>query len=71
RSSDLHYARRLADAGIGGIDAAGWQAALANRAWALDPADAALLDEQQREADLLVRHGELPAPLDVHATARP
>ncbi|WP_269505099.1 ABC transporter substrate-binding protein [Burkholderia sp. IMCC1007] len=65
------YARQLAEAGVSGIDAAGWRAALADRTWELDAADAAFLDEQQREADLLIRHGELRAPLDVHATAHP
>ncbi|WP_321789875.1 MULTISPECIES: ABC transporter substrate-binding protein [Paraburkholderia] len=63
------YAQRLAEAGIGGIDAAAWRASLANREWTLEPVDDIFLDEQQREADLLARHGELPSRLDVRETA--
>lgn len=53
-------ARLLGVAGVQGIDAAAWLAILAARDLAVGPADAAVLDEQRAEADLLARHGALP-----------
>lgn len=63
------YARHLAEAGIGGFDAATWHAALADRDWTLLPATRDILDEQQREADLLHRHRDFAARLDIDAAA--
>lgn len=56
-------ARALARAGE--ADAASWRSVLASRDWTLHPVDAAIVDEQQREADLLARHGALPRPIRV------
>ncbi len=67
-SDPAPYAGRLADAGISGADAATWRTSLAARDWQLHVCDAAFYDEQQSEADLLHRHGDLSRPLDIRQT---
>lgn len=52
-------ARILSDLKVGGIDFSGWRRAIATRDWTIVPADAAIVAEQQAEADTLFRHGEL------------
>jgi sulfonate transport system substrate-binding protein len=51
-------ARILVDAKLGGVDFGTWRRALASRDWTIAAADAALIAEQQAEADTLYRHGE-------------
>ncbi|APD13761.1 hypothetical protein RO07_21445 [Pandoraea pulmonicola] len=63
------YADRLASAGIADANAAAWRASLAARDWQLLACDAAFYDEQQREADLLHRHGDLARALDLRQAA--
>jgi NitT/TauT family transport system substrate-binding protein/sulfonate transport system substrate-binding protein len=55
---------------LGGADAAAWRRAVASRDWRIVPADTAIIAEQQEEADTLVRHGDLPAPLALADAAR-
>ncbi len=61
-------AKRLADsgAGAGGIDA--WRDVVAARDWSIVPADAQIGAEQQAEADTLLRHDDLPGPVDIAAS---
>lgn len=63
------YAERLAEAGISGADAAAWHTSLAARDWQLHACDDAFYEEQQSEADLLLRHGDLSRALDIRQTA--
>ncbi|WP_058378647.1 ABC transporter substrate-binding protein [Pandoraea norimbergensis] len=63
------YAERLAAAGISGAGATSWHAALAARDWQLLPCDAAFYAEQQGEADLLHRHGDLSHTIDIRQSA--
>jgi sulfonate transport system substrate-binding protein len=60
-----HYAELLAQAGIGGFDAAGWRASLAQRDWSLVDTNQTVAAEQQQEADLLWRHRALPRPIAI------
>ncbi len=53
-------AQILVDAKVGGVDFETWRRALATRDWTIVAADAALLAEQQAEADTLSRHGDIP-----------
>lgn len=64
-------ARHLADAGASAADLAAWRKAVAGRDWTIHPAGPAIIAEQQAEADTLHRHGDLAAPLDLAAAARP
>ncbi|VVE21521.1 ABC transporter [Pandoraea horticolens] len=62
------YAERLANAGISGADAASWRTSLAARDWQLHACDGVFYAEQQSEADLLHRHGDLSRALDIRQT---
>jgi ABC-type nitrate/sulfonate/bicarbonate transport system substrate-binding protein len=59
----------LVAAGIGG-DAASWGRAVAGRDWSIGAADAGVIAEQQAEADMLARHGDLPHALRLADAAR-
>lgn len=49
----------LAASAVGGAGFDGWRRVIAGRDWSIHPADAAVLREQQDEADTLFRHGAL------------
>ncbi|MBB2205505.1 ABC transporter substrate-binding protein [Gluconacetobacter takamatsuzukensis] len=51
-------------------DIGAWRRIVSARDWRMTPADAPILAEQQQEADILYRHGALPAPVSVAAAAR-
>lgn len=55
----------LARAAGGPLSAAEWQAHIAQRPWGLKAVDEAFLSAQQEAADLFLRFGLLPRPIDV------
>jgi sulfonate transport system substrate-binding protein len=63
-------ARLLADEGAGQADLAAWKKAVETRDWHIVPASAAIIAEQQAEADTLFRHGDLPEMLPLADAAR-
>ena len=63
-------ARILADLKLGGVDAAAWRKALKGRDWSIVAADAAIIAEQQDEADTLFRHADIPHRIELKTTMR-
>jgi sulfonate transport system substrate-binding protein len=63
-------ARILADLKLGGVDAKAWQKAIAGRDWSIVPAEAAIIAEQQDEADTLFRHADIPRRIELTAAMR-
>jgi sulfonate transport system substrate-binding protein len=70
QSDPLRAAKRLADAGAGEAGIAAWRDVVAGRDWSIVPAGAQVIAEQQAEADTLLRHGDLPRPVDLAAAQR-
>ncbi|HWK95476.1 MAG TPA: ABC transporter substrate-binding protein [Pseudolabrys sp.] len=64
-------ARILADLKLGGVDSASWEKSIRERDWSIVPADAAIIAEQQEEADALFRHGDFATRPDIAAALRP
>jgi ABC-type nitrate/sulfonate/bicarbonate transport system substrate-binding protein len=54
---------------IGGVSEESWALSIAARKWGLVAADDTVLAEQQREADLLARHGLLKRTIDLQNAA--
>jgi sulfonate transport system substrate-binding protein len=63
-------ARILVDLKLGGVDVKAWSKAISGRDWTIVPADAAIIAEQQDEADTLFRHADLPHRLELAAALR-
>jgi sulfonate transport system substrate-binding protein len=68
-AADPRRAGRLFASVIGGVNEESWAFSVGARTWGLVPADATVLDEQQREADLLARHGLLRRAIDLQEAA--
>lgn len=64
--ADPRRAARLFAKVIGNVSEEGWVVSVAARKWGLVAADAAVLEEQQTEADLLARHGLLSKKINLH-----
>jgi NitT/TauT family transport system substrate-binding protein/sulfonate transport system substrate-binding protein len=60
-------ARVLADLKVGGVNAEAWRKAIVTRDWTIVRADAAIVAEQQDEADTLFRHGDLAKQIQLSA----
>lgn len=60
----------LADLKLGGVDVAAWRKAMTGRDWSIVPADAAIIAEQQDEADTLFRHADIPQRIELAAALR-
>jgi sulfonate transport system substrate-binding protein len=54
-----------------GLSAADWAEGVRQRTWGISPPDAALVAEQQREADLLFRHGMQARQIDIRDALLP
>lgn len=63
-------ARILADLKLGGVDVAAWRNALKGRDWSIVAADAAIIVEQQDEADTLFRHSDIAHRIELAAAMR-
>jgi sulfonate transport system substrate-binding protein len=70
KANPLEAAKRLADTGADAAGIAAWRDVVASRDWSIIPAGAQVGAEQQAEADTLLRHNDLPGPIDVAAALR-
>lgn len=70
-SEPVRAARILADLKLGGVDVTAWRNALKGRDWSIVPAAAAIIAEQQDEADTLFRHADIPHRIELAAAMRP
>ncbi len=70
KAQPLEAAKRLAEAGADTAGIAAWRDVVSSRDWSIMPAGAQVGAEQQAEADTLLRHNDLPGPIDVAAALR-
>jgi sulfonate transport system substrate-binding protein len=63
-------AQILAGLKLGGVDVAAWRKAMKGRDWSIVPASAAIIAEQQDEADTLFRHADIPRRIELAAAMR-